>query len=71
MESRETIIELMDWVYSVLDGVHAERANKASRDPGDYLGAMAEWCATESCELNVELLRGRGFPTEGTLPFQA
>lgn len=73
LQSRETAIELMDRVYSVLDGEHAERANKASRDPGDYLGPVGV-CAgytTESCALNVELWRGRGFPAEGKLPFQA
>lgn len=47
------------------------RTDKVSRDPGEYLSATGEWGTTESCELNVELLRGRGFPTEGALPFQA
>lgn len=69
MESRETI-ELMDWLYSVLDGVHAERANNRSRVPGDYLGATEEG---HSRKLGVKCgtVEGKGFPTGGTLPFQA
>lgn len=51
MQSRETAIELMDWVYSVLYGVHAERANKASRDPGDYLGANGCVCRVHNRKL--------------------
>lgn len=32
---------------------------------------VCEGYTTESCALNVELWRGRGFPAEGKLPFQA